>query len=136
MGELKAAALAENLRAIAPYTELEPHAERITEDNFASLLAGADVICEAFDRPEAKAMLVNGVLERFPDKHLVAASGMAGFDSANRISTRRVTKRFYLCGDGTSDVDDGSGLVSSRVLVCAAHEAHMIIRLLTGGTEP
>ena len=57
VGELKAAALAENLRAIAPYTELEPHAERITEDNFASLLAGADVICEAFDRPEAKAML-------------------------------------------------------------------------------
>lgn len=136
VGELKAAALAENLRAIAPYTELEPHAERVTEDNFASLLAGADVICEAFDRPEAKAMLVNGVLERFPDKYLVAASGMAGFGSANRISTRRVTKRFYLCGDGTSDVDDGSGLVSSRVLVCAAHEAHMIIRLLTGETEP
>ncbi len=132
IGCYKAEALAENLRAMAPYAELVTHTVPITEENFAELLGEADVICEAFDRPEAKAMLVNGVLERFPEKYLVAASGMAGFASANRIATRRVMKRFYLCGDETADVDDGVGLVSSRVLVCAAHQAHMVIRLLTG----
>ena len=136
IGCYKTEALSENLRAIAPYVELVTHTVRITEDNFEVLLGEADVICEAFDRPEAKAMLVNGVLERFPEKYLVAASGMAGFASVNRITTRRVMKRFYLCGDETADVDDDIGLVSSRVLTCAAHQAHMVIRLLIGEEEP
>ena len=55
---------------------------------------------------------------------------MAGIGSANRIRTRQITKRFYLCGDGVSDVGDDIGLVSSRVMLCAAHEAHMVLRIL------
>lgn len=135
VGESKAEALSGNLRSIAPYLNIIPHTVRITEDNLEVLLAGADIICEAFDDPVAKAMLVNGVLERFPEKYLVAASGMAGFASANHIRTRRVTGRFYLCGDEVSDVADGIGLISSRVAVCAAHEAHMVLRILAGKYE-
>ena len=100
----KAAALADNLREANPYLALEPHVVRVAEDNLAPLLAEATLVCEAFDQAEAKAMLVNAVLERFPEKFLVAASGMAGLGSANAISTRRVSRRFYLCGDGVSDV--------------------------------
>ena len=40
-------------------------------------------------------------------------------------------KDVVLC-DGVSDVNDGIGLVASRVMVCAAHEAHMVLRLLAG----
>ena len=32
------------------------------------LFADATIVCEAFDNPEAKAMLVNGILEHFPEK--------------------------------------------------------------------
>ena len=76
------------------------------------------MICEAFDDAQAKAMLTNSVLENFPQKYFVAASGMAGIGSANSIRTRQITKRFYLCGDGVSDVGDDIGLVSSRVMLC------------------
>lgn len=130
-GLYKSEALAANLREIAPYVELETHTVRLTESNAPALLKDACVVCEAFDNAEAKAMLTNLVLETMPEKYLVAASGMAGFGSANDIRTRRITKRFYLCGDGVSDVADGEGLVSSRVMLCAAHEAHMILRILT-----
>ena len=58
------------------------------------------MVCEAFDQAEAKAMLVNAVLERFPEKFLVAASGMAGLGSANAITTRRVSRRWQ-CAQGT-----------------------------------
>ena len=68
---------------------------------------------------------------KMPDKYIVAASGMAGFSSANTIKTRKVSSHFYLCGDGISDIDMGEGLVSSRVMVCAAHQAHMVLRILT-----
>ncbi len=136
IGRLKTEALAENLQAMAPYVELECHAVRLSEDLIEGLLGQADVVCEAFDRPEDKAMLVNGVLERFPEKYLVAASGMAGFGSANEIKTRRVAPHFYLCGDERADADAGLELVSARVLLCAAHQAHMVLRLLTGEETP
>lgn len=132
IGMHKTEALAENLMEISPYVTLETHTTKISESNYKELLAGADIICEAFDRAEAKAMLVNGVLETMPEKYLVAASGMAGLGPANDIRTRKITKRFYLCGDEVSDVAEGMGLVSSRVMLCAAHQAHVVLRILAG----
>lgn len=135
IGRYKTEAMAENLKEIAPYTELGIHTARITESNAAELLKNADIICEAFDNAECKAMLVNLVLETMPEKYLVAASGMAGLGSANDIKTRRVAKRFYLCGDEVSGVGDGIGLVSPRVILCAAHQAQMVLRILAGEPE-
>lgn len=135
IGCYKADALAENLLEIAPYTEVKDVTVKITEDNFAAILKDADVICEAFDNAEAKAMLVNGVLEQLPDCYLVAASGMAGMDTPNTIRTRKVMKRLYLCGDEVSDVADTIGLVAPRVMLCAAHQAHTVLRILAGEYE-
>ena len=130
IGMYKTDALADNLREIAPYIELEAHTERITEDNAVRLLHSADIICEAFDDAEFKAMLTNTVLPELPDKYLVAASGMAGMGVTNSIKTRRITSRFYLCGDETSEVSDGIGLVAPRVALCAAHQAHTVLRII------
>ena len=130
IGMHKTDALSENLREINPYIELETHTERITEDNAITLLKGADIICEAFDDAECKAMLTNTVLSELPDKYLVAASGMAGMGVTNSIKTRRITSRFYLCGDETSEVSDGIGLVAPRVALCASHQAHTVLRIL------
>ena len=135
IGLHKADALAENLIESAPYTEVKAVAEKITEENFADLLKGADVVCEAFDNAEAKAMLVNGVLEQLANCYLVAASGMAGMDTHYTIRTRKVMKRFYLCGDETNDVADTIGLVAPRVMLCAAHQAHTVLRILAGEYE-
>lgn len=130
VGLPKPEALLANLKEIAPYTEYETHFEKVTAENVAALLSKADVICEAFDVAESKAMLVNAVLETMPQKFLVAASGMAGYDSGNSIATRKVAKRFYVCGDGKSDVNDGIGLVAPRVMLCAAHQALTVVRIL------
>ena len=135
IGVCKTEALAENLREIAPYLEIGTHTVRLTEDTAAELLRNTDIICEAFDDAEAKAMLTETVLTRMPDKYFVAASGMAGLSSANSIRTRRITNRFYLCGDEISDVNDDIGLVSSRVMLCAAHQAHTVLRILAGQFE-
>lgn len=136
IGRFKTEALSENLKEIAPYIDLETHTVRIREENAAELLKTADIICEAFDGAESKAMLVNLVLEAMADKYLIAASGMAGIGSANTIQTRRIAKRFYLCGDGTSDVSETGSLVSSRVMLCAAHQAHTVLRILAEQFEP
>lgn len=135
VGRYKTEALSENLREIAPYIEIKTHTVRMTEENTAALLEDADIVCEAFDNPECKAMLTEVVLSSMKDRYLVAASGMAGLGSANSIRTRRVAERFYLCGDGVSDVAEHISLVSSRVMLCAAHQAHAVLRILAGEAE-
>jgi len=131
----KTEALAENLKEVSPYTEIALHTVKLTENNAVDLLRDADIVCEAFDDARCKAQLVNTVLEKMPDKFVVAASGMAGLSSANSIRTRKITSKFYLCGDETSDVMDGVGLVSTRVMLCAAHQAHTVLRILSNEFE-
>ncbi len=131
IGCYKTEALRQNLLEIAPYLQVLTHTVRLGPENLPELLAEAQVVCEALDQAEAKAMLCDVVLSQLPDKYLVAASGMAGWGSANAIRTRRITEHFYICGDGCSDVAAGS-LNAARVMVCAAHQAQAVLQILTG----
>lgn len=135
IGRYKTEALTENLREIAPYIEAEAHTVRMDEHNTEELLQHADIVCEAFDNAETKAMFADLVSEKFPEKYLVAASGMAGLGSPNRIHTRKITPHFYLCGDGVSEVSGLAGLFAPRVMLCAAHQALTVLRILAGQTE-
>ena len=135
IGLFKAKALKENLSKIAPYCKVTAEVAKITEENVTELLKGFPIVCEAFDKAEAKAMLVNAVLENMPETYLVSGSGMASLNSANLIKTRKITDKFYLCGDLTNDVAAGNGLFGARVLVCAAHQAHTILRIIAGKFE-
>ena len=135
VGKLKTDALRENLAEISPYTEIVTYNAKLDENNAQKYLAEADIICEAFDSAEAKGMLVDVCAEKLRDKYLVASSGMAGLGSPNGIRTRRITKKFYLCGDGESDVNTSGSLVSARVMLCAAHVSTVVLRLIAGMTD-
>ena len=130
IGMNKTEALQANLEEINPYLKTDIHTLRLDEDNANVILSDAEIICEAFDDAEEKASIVNYVLSEMPEKYIVASSGMAGFSGANLIKTRRISKRFYLCGDEVSDVKGGIGLVSTRVMLCAAHQAHAVLRII------
>ena len=135
IGMYKTDALKSLLLKINPYLDIRTDCVKVTDDNLQELFADATIVCEAFDNPEAKAMLVNGILEHFPEKKLVSATGMAGYGSSNTIITKRIMKNFYLCGDGVTAPTYGHGLKAPRVAICAAHEANMITRLLLGEEE-
>lgn len=135
LGLYKTEALRENILSAAPYCRVIIDTVRINENNFSNLLSMDGIICEALDRAEEKAMLVNNILEAFPDKYIIAASGMAGLGSSNSIRTRRISDRFYLCGDQSSDSEKGLGLFSARAMLCAAHQANMVLRILAGEYE-
>lgn len=132
IGRYKTEALCENIREINPYIETEIQTVCINNENATDLLSDADIICEAFDNAEGKAMLTEIVLISMPGKYFIAASGMAGVESSNLIKTRKINKCFYLCGDEISDVNEGIGLTASRVMLCAAHQAHMVLRIIAG----
>ncbi len=136
LGQHKATALRDTLVRIRPDAVIRVHTECVNAENLVGLVDGADVIIEAADRAEVKAMIANAALDKLPDTPLVSASGLAGFDSANEIVTERIADGFYLVGDQHSDVREGHPLLASRVMVAAAHEAHAAIRILLGHPEP
>lgn len=102
---------------------------KITAENVPTLFADSDIICEAFDVPENKAMLVNTVLEQLPDKWLVSGNGMAGYGQSNLIQTIAIMSKFYLCGDNISS-NEAQPLMAPRVAICAGHEANMVAELI------
>ncbi|AMV71428.1 sulfur carrier protein ThiS adenylyltransferase ThiF [Desulfuromonas carbonis] len=132
LGLPKVVALRDNLARINPYVQVATHHLRLTTDNIPTLFAGVDVMVEAFDRAEQKAMLVETFLGKVADKPLVAASGMAGFGPANTIVSRQVGGRLTLVGDGTSAAAPGQGLMAPRVGIAAHHQANAVLRLLLG----
>jgi len=129
LGMLKTDALKKQIEKINPFIETETGTLKVTEENVMTVFNGYPIVCEAFDNPQYKAMLVNALLAQ-GEQTIVAASGMAGFDSANTIKTRQRFKNLYVCGDFKTPVQEGNGLMAPRVAVCAAHQANMVLRLL------
>ena len=108
IGMYKTDALKSLLLKINPYLDIDTDCVKVTEENLTKLFCDEPIVCEAFDNPEAKAMLVNGILEQ------------------------KLMKNFYLCGDRETAPTYGNGLMAPRVAICAAHEANMITRLILG----
>lgn len=134
VGEYKASALHKLLRQINPYGAYQIFTERLTEKNIPRLLGDAAIICEALDDAADKAMLANTMLADYPEKYLVAASGIAGFDSGNTMRVRQINERFFLCGDAQSDCSK-LPLCGARVGLCAAQQALTIARIILGLTD-
>lgn len=133
IGMAKTEALKETLLHVQPGLMIRTDCVQMTEENIGELLAGACYVCEAFDKPETKAMLTNFVLEHQKETYLVGASGMAGVGKSNDIKTRKILPRFYLCGDGVSDVETCGSFMVPRVMLCAAHQANQMVELILKG---
>ncbi len=132
IGLPKVEALRQTLERINPYVEVVAHPVRLTPANIPQMFSEVDVLVEAFDDPEQKAMLTEVFLGRVADRPLVVASGVAGYGPANTIHTRQAGRRLYLVGDETSAAGPGEGLMAPRVGVAAHHQANAVLRLLLG----
>ena len=131
IGIKKTEAMKSIIREINPFVETEVLDIKIDRKNIYSTVGDIEIVVEAFDRAEAKAMLMEELLTN-TNKIVVSASGMAGLGSANEIVTRKIKDNFYLIGDNYSDYEGYSGIMSTRVMICAAHQANVVLRLILG----
>ena len=130
VGRKKTAALAENLRRIDPELELDFRDLKLTGENTQELFADCDVVVEAFDKADAKTMLIGALANSgIP---VVAASGLAGFGKSNDIRVRKAGKKLYLIGDLVSGISAELAPASPRVGIAAAMEANTVVAILLG----
>ena len=112
LGLPKTVALQQQIKKINPFINVITETVRVQEGNVVDLFTGYDVICEAFDNAKSKAMLVNTALEQIKNVKVVAASGMAGYESSNLIRTEKRMKNLYICGDLENEARIGNGLMA------------------------
>ena len=130
LGLPKTEALPQILYQINPYLICESMRIKVTPENVRELFKEYPIVCEAFDKPDQKAMLVRELLMQCPETIVVSGNGMAGYGDTNDICTSQKMRRLYVCGDQKTDVGRGIGLMAPRVAACAAHEANKVIQLI------
>lgn len=135
LGMYKTTALKEQIADINPYIRVVTETVYIDESNTKNLFADMDYIVEAFDTPENKAMLINRCMKLFPEKSIIAASGLAGYYSSNAIKTKKGLKNLYIIGDQVSEAKEGCGLMAPRASIAANHQANLVVRLIMGEQE-
>jgi sulfur carrier protein ThiS adenylyltransferase len=135
LGMKKTDAMKAILEEVNPFIKVDIVDTYVTSDQVKLLFNDVDIVVEAFDGAENKAMLVNEVLHQHPDKFIVAASGLAGYFSNNIITTKKITEKFYLVGDDVSAAQPGSGLMAPRAALAASHQANTVLRIIMGETE-
>lgn len=129
IGKKKTDACSNILKMIDPDLKPELYDIRLTENNITKVFDGCDIVCEALDSAEAKAMLVNTILSKMPGTYVISGTGISGLGSPNTIITEHRFDKLYVCGDGTSEAED---MHAPRVIVCAGHQANLILRLIYG----
>jgi len=133
LGRPKVDALRENLLRISPSIRITALQEKISESNCGKIMSGNyDLILECFDKAECKAMIASHVLANMPDIPLITVSGLAGAGPSENLVVSRGPGRMYVIGDRVSEMNPATGTVSSRVMVAAAMQAHLGIRILCG----
>ena len=131
IGIKKTEAMKSIIKEINPFVEIDTLDIKVDRENILSVVEDIEIVVEAFDVAETKAMAIEELLTN-GNKIVISASGMAGLGSANEIITRKIRDNFYLIGDSYSDYEEYSGIMSTRVMLCAAHQANIVLRLILG----
>ncbi len=132
IGQSKVSAMQANLERINPYVSLVTHNTKLTSENLVEFFKDADVVVEAFDAADQKAMLLESIVMCLPHTPIVMATGLAGHKPSNTIVTHKKGANLTLVGDLVTAAAPGTGLMAPRVGVAAHHQANAVLRILLG----
>jgi sulfur carrier protein ThiS adenylyltransferase len=133
LGKKKVFELAGNIRLVNHEINIECHDIYLDPTNVPAVFGSCDLIIEAFDKAEAKQMLVETVLAHWPDKPLILGVGMAGTGNFNLIRQHQWDKNIYVCGDSVTEISDENPPLAPRVCIVANMQANLTLELLLQG---
>jgi len=132
VGMKKTEALAKLLYGINPDVNLELHSIVLEPQMIEKLFKSADLLIEAFDKAGNKQWLIESWCRAFPDRPVVAASGLSGVGRTEAVKVHK-GGNIYFCGDEESQAEEG--LCAARVAMVANMQANIAIAVLTGQEE-
>lgn len=131
IGMLKTEAIADIIKRINPFVELELKNIAVTANNCMELFGNSNLVIEAFDGAETKEMIIETILTESGTLPIIAGSGMAGYGK-NSIITEKKMGRLRLLGDDISEVKPGVPLMAPRVSIVSSMQANAALEILLG----
>lgn len=135
VGQKKVHALCQTLLRVDPDIAVEARDLRLGPREVAHVFKNCQVIIEAFDGADMKRMIIEAVMEHFPDKFIIAGSGLAGYGGNNELRTRRLGNLF-ICGDEISEASADLPPLAPRVAAVAALQANQALEIVMDDLEP
>ncbi len=129
IGKKKSTTLKENINKINPEVNVIAIDKKLDSESITETFKDCNVIVEAFDKAETKQMLIETVLENFPDKAIVSGIGMAGWGDNSSIKTVQ-HNNLFICGDQKSEVSEDNPPLAPRVGVVANMQANKVLEIL------
>lgn len=112
---------------INPNVQIVSYKDVLTKDNISRIYEGVDILVEAFDSADAKAMFAEATISMEIPKVMV--SGIAGIGHSDDIRIKKIGKDFYVIGDECSDIGNMFPY-APRVAIAAAKQADVVLSLL------
>ena len=134
IGMKKTDALEINLKRINPYASYTYKDIFLTEENTADIFRSYDVIIEAIDKAETKAMIIRECAAKCRESFIIGASGLAGYADTETMGVRFAGK-MAIVGDFVNEAKPGQGLMAPRVGVAANIQANLAVRYILGDLE-
>lgn len=132
VGSLKVEALKKQILKINPNINIFAQNIKVDSNNITEIFKDDDIICEALDDADLKMVVSEEILSDDNCKILISSSGMAGISNAGDIKTRKLLNNWYVCGDESSDMENIDGMMAPRVMICAANQANLVLRIIAG----
>lgn len=132
VGRPKVTALGEHLLHISPDLDLTLVNKRLTAENLEAVFKNAEIVVEALDNPEHKAVLCNTLLG---GPFIVSASGLCGL-GGSAMQKRKIGKKMICVGDFESALSDSAPPLAPRVMQAAALEADAVLEFILNEDLP
>lgn len=129
IGKLKVEALEENIRRIKPDMEYIGIPEKLIPGEMEKPFRKVDVVIEALDEADTKARFIEEILQKLPDKPIIAASGVTGYGKLDRVKTKHLG-RLHICYDPDAKSCEEDILIASHVALIANWQADLAIEIL------
>lgn len=131
VGKTKTHALDKILKKINPNINIKIINKRLSGSDISEVFFNCTIIIEAFDSVESKSMIVKAFgNKQLSCKYLIGASGVAGIGAANSIQTQQIAKNIFICGDFITESNPVNGLMATRVMIVAGHQANKVLEII------
>lgn len=134
VGMRKTEALMQNIAQANPDVDVTAFYHKLESGKMADAFASVDVVIEALDNAATKAAFIEEISLAFPEKPLIAASGVAGIRGTERIQTRK-SGMLYLVQDNQAPSSDDAVVLAPKVGLFAYWQASLALEILLEGVH-
>ena len=132
VGMRKTEALSLNIVKVNPHVNVTAFHLMLEPGNMAEPFSQVDVVIEALDEAETKARFIEEMAAAYPDKPIIAASGVAGNHGAERVRLRR-SGDLHLVMDEQAPSCHDSIVLAPKVGLFASWQAALALEILLEG---